>query len=219
MLARINLLFKAYQPLGASGQTTLIPKHSLRLFSAAGSVAIQQARKALEATTGIETVSKSNAEDHSEVEGIAEQDSVQENQTLPKLDGGAESSSESSDDGDCFSAEEDHGLSVDPRARVLSVLELEDLLLTMAPPLFGYFSFSSPEHLFLMTWQTLTIPWEKLPQNSASVSLDTLMLENPARSILFSEKRKSVFRRLLERPSTSRPSICLIPLSSVTVLV
>ena len=26
MLAQINLLFKAYQPLGASGQTTLIPK-------------------------------------------------------------------------------------------------------------------------------------------------------------------------------------------------
>lgn len=30
---------------------------------------------------------------------------------------------------------------MDPRARVLSVLELEDLLLTMAPPLFGYFFF------------------------------------------------------------------------------
>ena len=54
-------------------------------------------------------------------------------------DEGFESASESSesDDEHYFSAEEDTADGQDPRARVLSVLELEDLFMKCAPPLSG----------------------------------------------------------------------------------
>jgi len=108
-------------------------------FSAAGSAAMQQVRrKALEATTGIETATKSNT---GEVEGPVQKDNALQNQTLLKSDDDAEN--ESSSDEDYFSVEEDDEFSMDPRARILSVLELEDLLLKMAPPLSGWFSISS----------------------------------------------------------------------------
>lgn len=120
-------------------------------FSAVGSAAMQQARrKALEATTGVGTASKSNTEDFSEVEGLAQQDNVWKNQTLSESDDDAEN--ELSSDDDYFSVEEDDEFSMDPRARVLSVSELEDLLLKMAPPLSGWFSISSLKHLLIMMW-------------------------------------------------------------------
>lgn len=98
----------------------------------------QVRRKALEATTGIETATKSNT---GEVEGPVQKDNALQNQTLLKSDDDAEN--ESSSDEDYFSVEEDDEFSMDPRARILSVLELEDLLLKMAPPLSGWFSISS----------------------------------------------------------------------------
>jgi len=109
---------------------------------------MQQARrKILEATTGIETASKLDTEDISEVEGLVQQDNAWQNQTLSESDDDAEN--ESSSDEDYFSVEDDE-FSMDPRARVLSVSELEDLLLKMAPPLSGRFSVSSPEHPLMM---------------------------------------------------------------------
>jgi large subunit GTPase 1 len=63
----------------------------------------------------------------------------------PDSDTEDEESDELSSDEDYFSAEDDES-SQDPRARVLSVLELEDLLLREAPPLSGwhYIPFAPP---------------------------------------------------------------------------
>jgi len=110
---------------------------------------MQQARrKILEATMGIETASKLDTEDFSEVEGLVQQDNAWQNQTLSESDDDAEN--ESSSDEGYFSVKEDDEFSMDPRARVLSVSELEDLLLKMAPPLSGRLSISSPEHPLMM---------------------------------------------------------------------
>ncbi|KAF9447793.1 P-loop containing nucleoside triphosphate hydrolase protein [Macrolepiota fuliginosa MF-IS2] len=110
-------------------------------FSAANAAAIQQARKeAVEATLQQDVVNKNTAEkleETSEGAGPQRDDSRGENDeeppTPPESAGEAEDSDESSSEEDYFSVEEDDGFSQDSRARVLSVLELEDLLLKEAP--------------------------------------------------------------------------------------
>ncbi|KAI5836458.1 P-loop containing nucleoside triphosphate hydrolase protein [Schizophyllum commune Tattone D] len=92
-------------------------------FSAANATALQEARAA--AAAAAEEVSRK------------EESKEDDDEEMLSDDEGFESASESSesDDEHYFSAEEDTADGQDPRARVLSVLELEDLFMKCAPPL------------------------------------------------------------------------------------
>lgn len=104
-------------------------------FSAADSAALQEARReALEAAMRAENGNKPGIGEPPQNERSSGEGDDQQNQTPtpPDSDEELENSEESSSDEDYFSAGEEEE---DPRARVLSVLELEDLLLREAPPL------------------------------------------------------------------------------------
>ena len=83
-----------------------------------------------------------------------------------------------------FSAEEDTPDGQDPRARVLSVLELEDLFLRTAPDLSG--EMNTPlvlQPIFnVPSLQSSRTHLETIQQNSSLAWLVTLTLENPAPS-------------------------------------
>lgn len=64
-----------------------------------------------------------------------EEDSERQEETSERGERGSGVDSESDDEGLYLSGEEDSPDSHDPRARVLSVLELEDLLVKVAPDL------------------------------------------------------------------------------------
>ena len=94
-------------------------------FSAANATALQEARAAA-AAAAEEAARKEEGKEDEDEEMLSDEE-------------GFESASESpeSDDEHYFSAEEDTADGQDPRARVLSVLELEDLFMKCAPPLSG----------------------------------------------------------------------------------
>ena len=83
-----------------------------------------------------------------------------------------------------FSAEEDTPDGQDPRARVLSVLELEDLFLRTAPDLSG--EMNTPlvlQPIFnVPSLQSSRTHLETIQPNSSLAWLVTLTLENPAPS-------------------------------------
>ncbi|KAG6911573.1 hypothetical protein DXG01_011875 [Tephrocybe rancida] len=105
-------------------------------FSAANATALQEARRdALLSAQNQATASDDDADSQGADSG--------DEQDVPQLgeasdsDSGDESLPESYEDDTYFSAEDDEPEIQDPRARVLSVLELEDWLLSMAPDLSG----------------------------------------------------------------------------------
>lgn len=99
-------------------------------FSAANATALQEARAAAEAEAAAE---KATAGDMEEDEESDEDEAVEGDS------GSEEYESESdSDDEHYFSDEEDTADGKDPRARVLSVLELEDLFMKCAPDLLDF---------------------------------------------------------------------------------
>jgi len=101
-------------------------------FSAANAAALQEARRQAlaeaEANEAQGDGSSDNLDGIVASEGIEEEDSEEE-------DSGSEDKSESDDEGLYLSEEEDSPDSQDPRARVLSVLELEALFVEVAPDL------------------------------------------------------------------------------------
>jgi large subunit GTPase 1 len=94
-------------------------------FSAANAVALQEARRHALAEAEAKEAPGDGEEDEEEHSDEDEEDSEEE----------PESQSESDDEGLYLSEEEDTSDSQDPRARVLSVLELEDLFVRAAPDL------------------------------------------------------------------------------------
>jgi large subunit GTPase 1 len=118
-------------------------------FSAANAAALQEARQvALETGRRQETEARPKVDEPAEADGSPEPDSTDREQipTSPESEEDVEDESdeESMTEEDYFSAEEDE-FNQDPRAQILSVLELEDLFLKEAPPLSGeraiFFSF------------------------------------------------------------------------------
>lgn len=92
--------------------------------------------------------SREPAEEAALEEGTQDQSNWQETTPAPpESDDEVEGSTQSSSDEDYFSAEEDEFIQ-DTRAHVLSVLELEDLLLKEAPPLSGECSISVVHECF-----------------------------------------------------------------------
>lgn len=118
-------------------------------FSAANAVALQQARREALEYAPLQEGQQDDENHHEDSANDNEQQDhrKEEGETVPALtppssgDEGDDESGGSSGDEDYFSAEEDEEANQDPRARVLSVLELEDLLLKEAPPLSGLFTF------------------------------------------------------------------------------
>lgn len=98
-------------------------------YSAANAVAIQQARRDFE-------------ERHNNKQSRAMQeheDAIDSNNEMDEADadGNEDSSDQSSDEGGYFSAEEASTNSQDSRVKILSVVELEDLFVKLAPDLSG----------------------------------------------------------------------------------
>jgi large subunit GTPase 1 len=97
-------------------------------FSAANAAALQEARRqALAEAEANETHGDGSSDNLDEIVASEEEDSEEE-------DSGSEDESESDDEG-LYLSEEDSPDSQDPRARVLSVLELEALFVEVAPDL------------------------------------------------------------------------------------
>lgn len=110
------------------------------------------------------TVNGNEPQDHESEKG----DAVQEEPTpTPPVsdDEGEDDSSGLSSGEDYFSADEEDEEDQDPRSRVLSVLELEDLLLSEAPSLSGVFIFSSSLTLSLIEFQTSLMRQGRCLQN------------------------------------------------------
>ncbi|KAL0951443.1 hypothetical protein HGRIS_008132 [Hohenbuehelia grisea] len=104
-------------------------------FSALNAAALQQARRdALAAAQAEAERAQAKAEEGDSEEGVVDSDDDAEDSDA---DSEPNDDSEDSDDDDAayFSAEEDTEEGQDPRAKVLSVLELEDLFLRSAPDL------------------------------------------------------------------------------------
>lgn len=102
-------------------------------YSAANAAAIQEARREAAAArlAHVESANDSDEEDDEDVNSHLEpSDSVSDNEM-------SDSSSEFHHDDDYFSAEEDTPDGRDARAKVLSVVELEDWFEKMAPDLSG----------------------------------------------------------------------------------
>lgn len=106
-------------------------------FSAANAAAIQQARRdALDVAGSNDQDISSESEPKDVAEGADEPDLVEDDVSE------SESDTSESEDEHYFSAEEDTTDGQDPRARVLSVLELEELFIKSSPDLTGkYYSF------------------------------------------------------------------------------
>jgi large subunit GTPase 1 len=107
-------------------------------FSAANATALQEARRqALAEVEAKEARAHGSSDDGNASED--EEDNIEEDEG--DSDRGSENELESEDEGLYLSAEEESPNSQDPRARVLSVPELEDLFVKVAPDLSGGFVF------------------------------------------------------------------------------
>lgn len=102
-------------------------------FSAANAAAIQEARREA-ALKAQESITEPEAAEEEEEDGSEDEPNV------PGDDSNSESVS--TDEDYYFSADEEDVEDIDPRARVLSVLELEDLFVKKSPDLSGmYFNY------------------------------------------------------------------------------
>lgn len=189
-------------------------------FSAANAAALQQARReALEAASQQERANGSGKENEGKEpdEGAElcrsedQKDEGEKVQAPPESEDEIENSDESSSEEDYFSAEEDDEFNQDPRARVLSVLELEDLLLREAPLLSGKFTAFPLRRTRQPTKQSSPMLLGKPLPRLMLVLWDIRMSESPAQSIRFWERRKSAYPRHPERPNIFKLSTCRTP--------
>ena len=153
--------------------------------------ALQEARRerlAQEAAAAEAAVEQEKAEEQ-ESEDVEGEEAPQSSDEESENDDHFEDASDDEllDDADLshyFSAEEDTPDGQDPRARVLSVLELEDLFLRTAPDLSG--EMNTPlvlQPIFnVPSLQSSRTHLETIQQNSSLAWLVTLTLENPAPS-------------------------------------
>ena len=103
--------------------------------------------------------------------------------------------------------EEDSEDARDPRTRVLSVLELEDLFFRVAPDLTSMrYSLSVDKANILFRLQPSRMLPVTIPPNSWSALSAIQTSGNPVRSTLSSAKRKSAFLLHREKRSTSKRS-------------
>lgn len=130
-------------------------------FSAANAAALQQARR-----DALAQEQQGNAVPQGDHNDIAdEDDDIKESSLSDRNHPETESDSdEESDSEDYFSADDEPEEEQDPRARVLTVLELEDLFMRMAPDLSGEQSVISDIRIFSRCHIAFTDSNGKLPQ-------------------------------------------------------